>query len=972
MGKDTKQEQQQLQTKTDAPSPTFTNHDQDLFGNDFVQQSLSSGTPPKASDMLAAAKYGAGAEIGIWDGYTDSKLTIKSLLMKAHSEAEASSIARTSAMLCAVVAHRGQFEVYHVDENSMWDLDQDSLSAYDREVRVDAAVAILVTQDGWAYRPEMTAASDGRYPVSPSTRTSTPDPFSAHLTMRGPDPVDGVAPISPFTALEDRKRVFQVALFDLAMATLDRSEEEALDIKNETEVAFPYPVRNTISSALDATAEMDGRLFELNEILERIDQPSSIHPEEARKELGARMQAHTSGGREKYVKERDELLKRRNEVFAVYPILRRIPLAEMPTFREADWDARASSLGRHADTVLQGIKATRENFRTGALDLWSFEPLIQTTLAGLGIAEDDPLASWVDSKKFALDLTNAVVRTGVAALSLGLGFAALVAWSVAPPLALSLTVLATSIAAADAAYQTDEYLIDYSASKSDIDPDEALVDPKRVLEGQMFVVVAWLAVGLSLLDCALAIHWMRSGRPLSVIARSLNTTEDELLGGLGAVSQTDDGKVFMMSSDEAYEWAQKSARSHIDTPDGRLRIVRPDPSITPEPGLPGTRGRYGYHISRVTPHQQLSIADVEAHLLANANRAAGVPYLHGAMLDAPTMLTRQVTQGTTQVSEPVIEVTMRLINEAGQSVSVPIRIASRSPAGMGTGFHGRMSGPIVMDYKAMAGPGQPFAVAIQINERLYATELASSLSHELDEIADAAFQSLDAVRARAAGQARVMQAGGTGAATGHDLATANEMARSLHVVDSLPMGAGRTAAAGRFAVKLREWGMTEGSTGLDARRALVRGQGVTDAELKPYVELATVDQQILDAAEHSLLSHATQGDGQAEFRQFILDLNRDLVTRGSRLRVEVEPTAYLNSQRRYPGFDPATGQEILRRGTKRLDAGVFTMGSQRLLIGYDITIDPFKNFTRREYIQAFGDIPIYDIRKTSPSEVRTY
>jgi hypothetical protein len=74
--------------------------------------------------------------------------------------------------------------------------------------------------------------------------------------------------------------------------------------------------------------------------------------------------------------------------------------------------------------------------------------------------------------------------------------------------AMAVGVLASDVA--DAVHETDQYFVKKSAANTDIDPNKSIMNPDEV-PGWGWLVVAWAAVGLDLLDVKAAVVAIQSG-----------------------------------------------------------------------------------------------------------------------------------------------------------------------------------------------------------------------------------------------------------------------------------------------------------------------------------------------------------------------------------------------------------------------------------------------------------------------------
>ncbi len=96
------------------------------------------------------------------------------------------------------------------------------------------------------------------------------------------------------------------------------------------------------------------------------------------------------------------------------------------------------------------------------------------------------------------------------------------------------------------------------------------------------------------------------------------------------------------------------------------------------------------------------------------------------------------------------------------------------------------------------------------------------------------------------------------------------------------------------------------------------------------------------------------------FERYLQGVQNRLARTGSQFAVEIQPAA-IPGRGRVPGFQQVGGTTFPTRGSRRLDAGI--VGPKgKLVSGFDITLDPNKPSVVQYYQEAFGNIPIFDIR----------
>jgi RHS repeat-associated protein len=205
------------------------------------------------------------------------------------------------------------------------------------------------------------------------------------------------------------------------------------------------------------------------------------------------------------------------------------------------------------------------------------------------------------------------------------------------------------------------------------------------------------------------------------------------------------------------------------------------------------------------------------------------------------------------------------------------------------------------------------------------------------------------------------------------LAEVNAFATEI-AVDIFATGGLAAASKGKTALKV-----TKEATEEIVEQTAKRGGGVARSVLEGAAgrheawakSITTINETAERLGQRALRSSG--GDwrkAEKLFRSYLGGVERRLRKTGSSLAVEWQPAA-IPGRGRVPAFRNLVDRSGLRRifatkGSRRLDAGIVDLTSKgplhQLVSGFDITLDASKPSIVRYYQEAFGEIPILDIR----------
>lgn len=101
------------------------------------------------------------------------------------------------------------------------------------------------------------------------------------------------------------------------------------------------------------------------------------------------------------------------------------------------------------------------------------------------------------------------------------------------------------------------------------------------------------------------------------------------------------------------------------------------------------------------------------------------------------------------------------------------------------------------------------------------------------------------------------------------------------------------------------------------------------------------------------------------FNSYLEGVENRLSAAGSPYGVQIQPAALPGGTRvpPYVQYGGSSGPIFPFPGSRRLDAGIVDLGNGGLVSGFDITLNPAKPSIVPYYQEAFGNIPIFDIRQ---------
>jgi len=444
-------------------------------------------------------------------------------------------------------------------------------------------VACFVTSDGCRLRAPGPGGHDLSHRQSGPRDDEGELPFEDWTEATGP----GMAELDG----ADFLAAFEVAMRDVALFALATSERRARRTLGQVERGFGvtggYSVEELARLRLAA-----GRIEAIDDELDELRETWEPHPDLDNAELlfeegqtGApAIDARVPG-----------LLAERDDALAFAPWLRRLP--DLTDLLCRSDDEVLAWLGGDCAQILEDIALTRGNLLRGTLRLWSVEPIVTSTAAGLGVSDPEKTALLAQRVRRARR-SEALTSIGLAALSIGLALAVPVAGSLGASAGVvaALAVGAAGVGVLDAAAATDHYLERRAAANTDIDPEAALI-PDDLAGEWALLALAWVGVALDVADVVYAVRLIRTGHAtvgeaIEELAQASSRSPDELEDAARARG-FDPGEAAEVAAARSSSAARELA-AQADNYDALLSNVigKPPPRVPPE--------GYRYHWSTKT------------------------------------------------------------------------------------------------------------------------------------------------------------------------------------------------------------------------------------------------------------------------------------------------------------------------------------------------------------------------------------
>ncbi len=213
---------------------------------------------------------------------------------------------------------------------------------------------------------------------------------------------------------------------------------------------------------------------------------------------------------------RDERRVEKNLLLLQYPLLGRV---DADKFQRSDEATQTRILREELKKILTDIDTTRNNILDESLDLWEVPGIVQATADGLGVSALERIEQ-LNQKVRKTKRNQSILNIGLFVLQLGLSIGAAFA---SGGLSLALTGGALAIGGGQAIDQTDEYFKHKSAANTDIDPSNSIINPQELGEEGVWLVIAWIGVGLDVVSAVKAVKALKLGQSSLAITKQLRT-----------------------------------------------------------------------------------------------------------------------------------------------------------------------------------------------------------------------------------------------------------------------------------------------------------------------------------------------------------------------------------------------------------------------------------------------------------------
>ena len=214
------------------------------------------------------------------------------------------------------------------------------------------------------------------------------------------------------------------------------------------------------------------------------------------------------------------LQEERAATLSQYPMLARIPDAELEAFTALEDDRQLATLAATIPSVLESIRKLRAGLIDGSLDLWDYPEIVEAGLEAMGI-EDQGLREAAVARYRSERRKELAVDLGLALLGLVLGLGAAFA---SGGVALALAGGALAVDVGDALRQTARADLQLALANANVDPTEALV-PGDLTGPGVTVWLAWAGVVLDTVQLVQVARLVERGMAIGEATRLIAHAE---------------------------------------------------------------------------------------------------------------------------------------------------------------------------------------------------------------------------------------------------------------------------------------------------------------------------------------------------------------------------------------------------------------------------------------------------------------
>jgi hypothetical protein len=485
------------------------------------EPSASSTTPPSKDNVPGEHE---NQQVGTWGVFAKTPLkTGKREQEDFASKEAATAYARGMGKAAAVFQEKDRFVIYPIIY-SWWSGFSSFTYSGTRmfhgsnisDVMGVAGVLAFITEDGTAILPHQYGGENDYKSWMEQQDALKPgeNPFDSHKEAFG----EGLGKLGKEKFLKQ----FELAMRDTALSTLDRSKSEAEQKQKEMANGLPAQDTEKIKTTATKLADVDKELGTWKSKKRHLESDANFDANEGEGILGTSSEKIRNEAKDQLpeaIQKVEDLQTQRKVILLDYPLLSQfeepddsIGVTKLPedipsvVFSKLPDTEKAKKLGSLAGQVLKDIEETRKNVASGDLNLWALDPIVKSTLVGLGI-NDPERQNWAKDKAKLEKRIDTAISIALGILQIGFSIAAV---AVGGPAGVAFAIGAGVTGAADATRMTNKYFQDKAAANTDISKDKALVP--QDLEGQWaWLVVAWVGVGLSYVDVIKAVRAVKAG-----------------------------------------------------------------------------------------------------------------------------------------------------------------------------------------------------------------------------------------------------------------------------------------------------------------------------------------------------------------------------------------------------------------------------------------------------------------------------
>jgi uncharacterized coiled-coil protein SlyX len=476
-----------------------------------------------------------GRQVGTWGVYAKTELTAtKRVEQDFDNKESAVAFARGLQKAACVFEEDTRFVVYPVDYSWLSGFSSFTYSGTRlaknspiSDVKGVPGVLAFATEDGVAILPHQYGDEQNYKDWMDQQDTLKPgeNPFDAHKEAFG-------AGLGKLTGKDKFTHQFELAMRDAALSTLDKSQVEAKQRKADVAAGKDTVKIDEVATRL---AAKDAELNEWQRKLDYHETPAFILQGSKIKECQAKV---------------DELTKQRRQVLLDYPLLSQIeePTGKSTHIPSADFaklpsDQKAARLGDISGQILDNITETRTNVISGELKLWIHQPLIDTTLAGLGIT-DPERTGWVKEKVAEEKAGEKADKLFMMLLQIGLS--ALAAALSGGVLGAAFAAGAGIVTVADAVNSSNDLAARQAAAGTDVDKDKALIPAD--IDGEWgWLVVTWLGAGMSFMEAVNAVRMIKLEAKTLDVARAAGGALERKVAEIAEQTGTDEARLLKLA-----------------------------------------------------------------------------------------------------------------------------------------------------------------------------------------------------------------------------------------------------------------------------------------------------------------------------------------------------------------------------------------------------------------------------------------